>query len=127
MPDEKFVTKDSGKRETYDSGMVRDTSEGKPRYDLLIPAGVPEQETMLYRWAMLMYRGSVKYQARNWEKSSTPEEMARFKESAFRHFMAWFCGDQTEDHACGIFFNVAGYETTKWKVEHSEDMHGTEM
>lgn len=31
---ETFITKDSGKRENFASGMVRDTQEGKLRYDL---------------------------------------------------------------------------------------------
>lgn len=30
-----FETKDSGKRAEFDSGMVRDTDEGKPRYELI--------------------------------------------------------------------------------------------
>lgn len=32
-----YVTKDSGVRAEYASGMVRDTQDGKPRFDLVIP------------------------------------------------------------------------------------------
>jgi hypothetical protein len=112
-----FVTKDSGKREEYASGMVRDTNENKPRYDLLIPSDVPYDQTLLHRWALLLHRGSLKYSARNWEKARGPEEMARFKESAFRHFMQWYCGELDEDHASAVLFNVNGFETTKWRLE----------
>ncbi len=110
------VTKDSGKRASFDSGMVRDTSEGKPRFDLMLPKGQPYDETLIYRWAMLMYRGSLKYNARNWEQADSEDELDRFKESAFRHFMAWFCGEMDEDHAAAIVFNVNGFETTRWKI-----------
>lgn len=112
-----FETKDSGKRASFDSGMVRDTNEGKPRYDLIVPKGIPQHANMLYRWAMLMQRGAVKYEARNWEKAGGAEELDRFQESAFRHFMSWLCGDVDEDHAAGVMFNITAYETTKWKLE----------
>jgi len=49
-----FETKDSGKRINYDSGMVRDTTDGKARYDLIpLP--------MLKRLAELYARGAEKY------------------------------------------------------------------
>lgn len=50
----KFITKDSGERAEYASGMRRDTQEDKPRYDLCY---MP----MFTRWAELMDRGAVKY------------------------------------------------------------------
>ena len=58
-----FETKDSGVRSSYDSGMVRDTQEGKPRYDLVVPNAVAGQVHggMLKRWAELMARGADKY------------------------------------------------------------------
>ena len=45
-----FVTKDSGKRVSFDSGFVRDVQEGKPRYDL-----IPHE--LLTRLAELYTRG----------------------------------------------------------------------
>lgn len=112
-----YETKDSGKRAEFASGMVRDTSEDKPRFDLMVPAGQAYQDTLLYRYAMLLHRGSLKYDARNWEKADGPEELERFKESAFRHFMAWFCGELDEDHAAAVLFNISAYEATVGKVE----------
>ncbi len=109
--DNEFITKDSGQREEFSTGMVRDTSANKIRYDLVY---MP----MFKRWAELMTRGSVKYTANNWMKASTPEELARFKESAFRHFMTWYLDeDSTEDHGAAIFFNVSGAEYVKEKLK----------
>ena len=106
-----FVTKDSGERVTYSSGMKRDVDAGKPRYDLIPPA-------MLRRLADLYARGSVKYGDRNWEKANTAEERDRFKASAFRHFMAWIEGlDTGEDEAVATVWNVFAFETIKEQVE----------
>lgn len=100
---EKFTTKDSGKRVEFASGFVRDTNEGKPRYDL-IPVD------MLKRLAELYARGAVKYGDSNWKKAETEEEMNRFKESAWRHFIQWQSGETDEDHAMAVVFNVFAYE-----------------
>lgn len=96
-------TKDSGVRETFAGGMVRDTQAGKPRFDLI-------EQDMLWRWAALMARGAEKYGDDNWRKAIGEPELKRFKASAFRHFMQWLRGDADEDHAAAVFFNVAGYE-----------------
>lgn len=106
----KYVTKDSGTRETFSTGMVRDTGAKELRPDLVYGP-------LLVRWAELMGRGAIKYGERNWEKASTAEELARFKASAFRHFMQWFYGlDTTEDHAAAVLFNIAGAEYVKDRV-----------
>lgn len=116
-----FETKDSGKRAEFDSGMQRDTNEGKARFELLLPIDVPYKEQFLTRCAELMGRGAVKYKARNWEQANSVEEMERFKESAIRHFQQWMSGEEDEDHASAVFFNLLGYETTKYKIERSKD------
>jgi hypothetical protein len=108
---EGFVTKDSGARQTFETGMVRDTARAKARYDLLY---LP----MLKRWAELMGRGAEKYGERNWEKARTEAEYSRFRESAFRHFMQWFTGESPEeDHAAAIMFNVSGAEYVKGRLD----------
>ena len=111
-----FVTLDSGKRKQFKSGMQRDLSEDKPRFDLLIPKDQPYKETLLYRWAMLMSRGAKKYNERNWEKANSIEELNRFKESAFRHFFQWYCGEEEEDHLTGVLFNINAFEWLKNKL-----------
>jgi hypothetical protein len=105
-----YVTKDSGERVLFDSGMNRDTDAGKPRYDLCY---LP----MFKRWADLVARGAVKYGENNWMLANTEAEMNRFKASAFRHFMQWFNNwDTDEDHAAAIFFNVSAVEYMKQKL-----------
>lgn len=98
-----FITKDSGQRESFSTGMVRDTQTDKPRYDLLDFA-------LLKRWAQLMGRGAVKYGENNWRKAATEAEMNRFAASLLRHTFQLLEGDRSEDHAAAICFNAAGYE-----------------
>ena len=112
-----YITKDSGERVSYDTGMQRDTSSNKARYDLISPAKLPMEKQMLTRWAKLMGRGAAKYDDRNWEKASTEKELARFKESAFRHFMQWYYGETDEDHAAAVFFNITGAEYVKDRIQ----------
>jgi dATP/dGTP diphosphohydrolase len=106
-----FLTKDSGARKEFPTGMRRDINDGKPRYDLVIPLQM--QEPLLKRWAELMARGADKYGERNWEKAGTLEEGERYRDSAFRHFMQWFMGETDEDHAAAVFFNIQGAEYVK--------------
>lgn len=96
---ETWVTKDSGERAEFASGMVRDTAKGKPRYDL-IPLGP------LTRLAELYARGAEKYDERNWEQANSVEEMERFKASAWRHFAQLMNGETDEDHGAAVVFNV---------------------
>lgn len=121
MGEKKFITKDSGKRKVFGSGMQRDTGEGKPRFDLIIPKGQKYENSLLYRWAMLMARGALKYDERNWEKAEGREEAERFKASAFRHFMAWFHNERDEDHAAAILFNINGFEFVREKALKSKE------
>lgn len=110
----KWETKDSGERAQFSTGMHRDITKGKARYDLIIPLGC--KEPMLKRWAELMERGAQKYNERNWEKAKTEEELHRFRESAFRHFLQWFLNEEDEDHAAAILFNVQGAEWVKERL-----------
>lgn len=105
-----FITKDSGKRQEFSTGMQRDTQDGKPRYDLIPLA-------FLKIWAMLMSRGAEKYGARNWEKANTKEELDRFESSAFWHLMQYLEGDRSEDHATAVAFNVAAAEFVRDKLK----------
>jgi len=111
-----YITKDSGKRSEYSTGMVRDLSEGKIRFDLIMELEDPTH-SMLWRWAELMTRGAEKYEARNWEKASTQQELDRARESAFRHFMQWFSGIDDEDHAAAVFFNINEVEYIKRRLK----------
>lgn len=109
-----WVTKDSGERAEFASGMVRDTNSGKPDYTLC-------DLDMLKRWAYLMTRGKEKYGRENWRKANSKEELERFNESAFRHFIQWLSGEKDEDHAAAVFFNIAAAEYVKGKLHVKED------
>lgn len=115
----KFETKDSGKRETYESGMRRDIQTGKPDFSLCLAKDMPYNEQLLTRWAELMARGAEKYGKRNWELAESDEELERFKASAMRHFMQWFLGETDEDHAAAVIFNLNAAEYVKWKQNSS--------
>ena len=101
-----FITKDSGARQDYSTGMRRDLQDGKPRFDLCTALDQKYDESLYGRWAALMGRGANKYGQRNWELSSTMEEFQRFKASLSRHFQQFVQGDEEEDHAAAICFNL---------------------
>ena len=111
-----YETKDSGERAQFDSGMQRDTNTGKARFELITPKGMPYDKLLLTRWAELMGRGAEKYKERNWEQAEGEAELNRFMESAFRHFMQWVSGEDDEDHAAAVLFNINGAEFVKWKL-----------
>jgi hypothetical protein len=109
-----YVTKDSGVRQEYDSGMRRDTQDGKPDFSLCLADDVPFEDQMLTRWAALMTRGAAKYGRRNHELASSDEEMERFRASALRHMIQWLTGDTPEeDHAAAVYFNIFTCEGLK--------------
>lgn len=87
---------DSGKREEFGTGAVRDSSEGKPRPDLISPHAI-------MREAVWMAKGAKKYGERNWEKGIP---IRRCFESMFRHLLMYWLGDRTEDHLAAIRFNA---------------------
>lgn len=115
MAKKQYTTKDSGKRQEFASGMRRDTQEGKPNFNLLL-TDLPYDEQMLTRWAELMTRGAEKYGPRNWQLANSQEELDRFRSSAFRHFIQWVSGEDDEDHAAAVFFNLNAAEYVKSKL-----------
>jgi len=117
-----FVTKDSGERKSFESGMNRDSDSNKPKFDLLIPKGQNYEDTLLYRWAMLLKRGADKYGLRNWELADSIEEMERFKSSASRHFVQWLSDiNDEEDHVAAILFNLNAVEFLKQKLQNKKE------
>jgi hypothetical protein len=119
----KHIVADSGKRESFASGMVRDTREGKGRFDLITPVA-------LRRLALVYERGAAKYRPRNWEKGSP---LSRFLDSARRHLndYAMICQykrdgvpldklppdvNPNEDHLAQCAWNV-------FCIMHHEDLH----
>jgi hypothetical protein len=115
-----YKTKDSGKRAEYNSGMRRDTQEGKPDFYLLVPEEMPYDELLLTRWAALMTRGKEKYGNRNWELANTEEELERFKSSAFRHFIQAMSDEDDEDHFAAVCFNLNAILYLRWKLKRKQ-------
>lgn len=106
-----FEVKDSGTRQQFESGMVRDTVGDKIDWGLIVDG------PMMKRWAEHLTKGAVKYSSRNWMKAEGEPELDRFRASAFRHFMQWYLGETDEDHAAAVFFNINGTEYVKEKME----------
>lgn len=107
QPQSNYVTLDSGARESFASGAVRDVQEGKPRYDLIPP--VP-----LKRLADLYARGAEKYDDHNWAKGMNT---SRILASLLRHIEAYRLGDKTEDHLAAAAWNafaIMHFEGTEW-------------
>jgi len=103
-----YKIKDSKKRKVFSTGMVRD-SEDKVLYSL-VPLW------MLDRFAEHLTKGAKKYKKRNWEKACTPEELDRFIDSAWRHWIQLLENEQTEDHFSALIFNLCGAEHVKSKL-----------
>lgn len=111
---DQFIIRDSGKREEFSGGMVRDTDEGKTNYSLVVDG------PMLDRWATHLTKGAIKYVKRNWMKAESNVELERGQESAFRHFMQWYKGQVDEDHAAAVYFNINQVEYLKEKLHDSK-------
>ncbi len=96
---------DSGKRQEFNTGSVRDTREGKGRYDLLPPEAI-------YRLAVHFANGAVKYGDRNWEKG---QPLSRYLDSAIRHLFKYLSGSRVEDHLAAAAWNaLCCIQTEHW-------------
>jgi hypothetical protein len=91
-----YVTLDSGDREEFATGSVRDVREGKGRYDLIPPHP-------LERLAGVYERGAAKYGDRNWELG---QPVSRFLDSAIRHSFRHLEGHRDEDHLAQAAWNL---------------------
>jgi len=87
---------DSGEREEFETGAIRDTEGGKPRFDL-----IPVEA--LYRLAQHYSNGAKKYGQDNWRKGLPIE---RCYSSALRHLYQYRMGDISEDHLSAVVFNI---------------------
>lgn len=127
-----FAIKDSGKRQEFDGGMVRDTEDDKLDYTNLLQWFEP----MGTRYAAHMTKGRTKYPdpepgVPNWTLADiTPEAEQRFRRSASRHFKQWLAGETDEDHAAAVLFNINGAEYVKERLGRNKDVgygEGQEM
>lgn len=101
------TVKDSGARESFPTGSVRDTRAGKGRYDLL-------PTRALRRVARHFEAGAAKYGDRNWEKG---QPISRYLDSALRHTFNHLEGKQDEDHLAAAAWNILAAIETGERVQ----------
>ncbi len=87
---------DSGKRQEFESGAVRDSADGKSRPDLQSPYA----QERIGHWLRL---GAEKYNERNWEAGMS---FSRCVASIERHLVAYKMGRREEDHLAAIAVNA---------------------
>lgn len=88
--------KDSGERQKFESGAVRDMAGNKPAMSL-----VPGWAVYAYGW--ILEAGARKYSARNWENGMP---ISRYIDSAQRHLEAYKMGFRDEPHLWQAFWNI---------------------
>lgn len=88
--------KDSGKREDFETGCVRDAAENKSRPDLISPY-------FMMRVGDHLEKGASKYAERNWEKGMP---ISRCIASLERHLSQYKMGLIDEDHLAAISCNI---------------------
>jgi len=101
--------KDSGQRQEFTSGAVRDSRNGKGRYDLVLSF-----THMILRLARHFENGAVKYGDDNWRKGLP---LRRFIDSAFRHLCQYINGKTDEDHLTAAIWNLLCHGETANEIE----------
>jgi hypothetical protein len=99
--------KDSGKRQEFKSGAVRDNQSGKGRYDLLPTRAIR-------RLAEHYENGAVKYGDNNWLKGIP---LKRMMDSALRHIFKALEGQTDEDHLTAAAWNILGIIELQERIE----------
>lgn len=101
------AVKDSGERQDFGTGSVRDTRTGKGRYDLLPPRAIR-------RLARHFENGAAKYGDRNWELG---QPLSRYLDSGIRHGFSLLEGDASEDHAAAAVWNFLCFIDTAERIQ----------
>ncbi len=99
--------RDSGERQEFSTGSVRDRQKGKGRFDLM------PSDAML-RLAQHWENGAEKYGPRNWEKG---QPLSRYVDSAIRHLYAYLGGSRDEDHMAAVAWNALALIHTENEIE----------
>jgi Domain of unknown function (DUF5664) len=90
--------KDSGTRQEFSSGAVRDCQSSKGRFDL-IPFWP------IFAYSAILEAGAQKYAAKNWMKGMP---ISRYIDSALRHLFKYMSGMRDEPHLWQALWNIAG-------------------
>lgn len=99
--------KDSGSRETFSTGAVRDNGGEKGMY-------AKSPHYAIHRLAVHMQRGASKYGPDNWRKGMP---LSRTLDSLLRHAHQYADGDRSEDHLAAVLFNAAVLLETERAIE----------
>jgi hypothetical protein len=102
-----YTLHDSGERQQFATGAVRDRQAGKGRFDLLPALAV-------IRLARHFEKGAAKYGDRNWERGIP---LSRFLDSALRHLFAYLAGRDDEDHLVAAAWNLLAAMETEERAE----------
>ena len=93
------------------SGMIRGATSEKVDYSL------PLDGPLFRRIAVHLTNGTKLHGGkRNWMQACGPEDLARFREGAVRHFIQWYDGEADEDHAAACFCNLNGAEYVRERL-----------
>lgn len=110
MEPRKYDFNDSGERDEFESGAVRDTQGDKRRYDL-IPLNP------LFRLSEVYRKGAIKYGENNYQKGMS---FKRVYASLLRHVFAWAEGRADEDHLAHAAWNMFTLMEYEMAVEEGE-------
>jgi hypothetical protein len=102
MTEDFNTVQDSGQRQSFGTGAVRDSQEGKG-----LPHLLPTHA--LYRLAKHFENGARKYGKDNWRKGIP---LSRYLDSAFRHWCAVCDKLKDEDHPVSVLWNMACFIET---------------
>jgi len=99
------VLPDSGARSEFNTGAVRDASEGKGMPSL-IPIAALRAVSKRFE------DGATKYGRDNWHKGIP---LSRYVDSLYRHLWQYMEGDTSEDHGGAIVWNaMCMVQTKEW-------------
>ncbi len=90
--------KQTGAPRQFDTGAQRDSGEGKPRMSL-VPHKALNDVMMRY------LAGAEAYGEHNWKLGMKNSVLY---DSTMRHLMAYWTGDESEDHLGAVLWNVMG-------------------
>lgn len=88
---------DSGARQEFGTGAVRDTQDGKGRFDLLPYYAIT-------RLAQHFENGAQKYGDDNWRQGIP---LRRYLDSMLRHAFKFLAGSRDEDHLAAVIWNAS--------------------
>ena len=90
--------KKTGKPRQFDTGAQRDSGEGKSRMSLVPHKALND---VMQRYLA----GAEAYGENNWKKGMNNSVLY---DSAMRHMMAYWTGDESEDHLGAALWNIMG-------------------